>query len=43
MTFAELRWGLQFIAEEGLGRLLLQQREDEDEAYRRAQLALGAH
>ena len=41
MTWAELRWGLQLIAEEGIGRRIVAEVDEEDAAMSNARRALG--
>lgn len=41
MTYLEARWGLQYLAEETVGRKLAQVADREDEAMTRARKALG--
>lgn len=41
MTYAEARWGLLLIAEEGYGRNLRVQQAQEDEQMQNARAALG--
>lgn len=41
MTYAEARWGLLLIAEEGYGRNLRVQQAQEDDQMKAARAALG--